>query len=722
MSKKVIFKIVIGLFVTFIILLSFLPLIVRKIAISNSKEWVGRSISLEKFKLNYFTGTIKLIDFKMYEADDTGKFVAFDTLIIDTEPYRLVSNELVIERLYLKGLDINVVMKDSTFNFDDLITRFGAFSADTSGAVPEENPMIIELSNLELNDGLLTILDAAIEKEVELRNLDFFIPYIRLDQSATSEAGLKFDFKNGGYFQSQIDIDPIGGNFDAELIIKDLDISGYDDFVAKYIDLGPFVGETDLDLKLTGNINSPEETIVSGSFLLYNFELKNNDKPMVGIKQLNIRLQEADPAHNRYVLDTIRLSQPYVYFELYDSTNNLVEFINWAMPPGDTLERNNEETIDSTFTAELFYALNNFIIDDGKIDILDRRTGEPFKYHLTELALSTDSISSKATWIETQSHMLLNDRGKLIAEVGINPSNPMDVSVDYTITDFMLSDLNIYSRHYMGFPILYGDMYYKAHTSILDGQITSENKLIIHNVELGNKGGGLYDLPLKFALFLLKDKDGVITLDVPVRGDLKDPKVSIGKIVWNTFKNLIIKAAAAPVKLLSGLIGADPKDLASIDYDYLDTVFTEKRQRQLDLLLQLEQEKPDLEIELIYLNDPELEKNEIAKAEAGKVFMEKKKKDYQVDNTGFEAFVRAEVKSDTMDMLKACRQLVEKSKIDSLFDQYNRERISDIEHYLTRANDSTEIVVIREKPDAPKNLGSKPIFDVKYGMKEEKLP
>ena len=425
---------------TFIILLSFLPLIVRKIAISNSKEWVGRSISLEKFKLNYFTGTIKLIDFKMYEADDTGKFVAFDTLIIDTEPYRLVSNELVIERLYLKGLDINVVMKDSTFNFDDLITRFGAFSADTSGAVPEENPMIIELSNLELNDGLLTILDAAIEKEVELRNLDFFIPYIRLDQSATSEAGLKFDFKNGGYFQSQIDIDPIGGNFDAELIIKDLDISGYDDFVAKYIDLGPFVGETDLDPKLTGNINSPEETIVSGSFLLYNFELKNNDKPMVGIKQLNIRLQEADPAHNRYVLDTIRLSQPYVYFELYDSTNNLVEFINRAMPPGDTLERNNEETIDSTFTAELFYALNNFIIDDGKIDILDRRTGEPFKYHLTELALSTDSISSKATWNETQSHMLLNDRGKLIAEVGINPSNPMDVSVDYTITDFMLSD------------------------------------------------------------------------------------------------------------------------------------------------------------------------------------------------------------------------------------------------------------------------------------------
>ena len=43
----------------------------------------------------------------------------------------------------------------------------------------------------------------------------------------------------------------------------------------------------------------------------------------------------------------------------------------------------------------------------------------------------------------------------------------------------------------MGFPILLGDMYYKSSTTVVDGQLNSENKLIMTNVELGEKGGGL---------------------------------------------------------------------------------------------------------------------------------------------------------------------------------------------------------------------------------------
>ena len=177
----------------------------------------------------------------------------------------------------------------------------------------------------------------------------------------------------------------------------------------------------------------------------------------------------------------------------------------------------------------------------------------------------------------------------------LDPANPSDIILDYTIKDFQLSDLNIYSKYYMGFPIVYGDMYYKSHTEIINNQLKSENKLIIQNAELGEKTGGLYDFPMKFALFLLKDKNGIINLDIPVRGDLNDPTVSIGKIVWNTFKNLIVKIATAPVDFLAGLISVDPKDIKSIEYNYLDTAFTSARQKQLDKLLELEKKKDGLE-------------------------------------------------------------------------------------------------------------------------------
>jgi hypothetical protein len=285
----------------------------------------------------------------------------------------------------------------------------------------------------------------------------------------------------------------------------------------------------------------------------------------------------------------------------------------------------------------------------------------------------------------------------------------------------MLSDLNIYSRFYMGFPILYGDMYYKAHTDIRDGVLASENKLIIHNVELGDKGKGLYDLPLKFALFLLKDKDGVITLDIPVRGDLKDPKVRVGKIVWDIFKNLILKAAAAPGKLLSGILGTDSKQIESIEYDYLDTTLTTDKKNQLTLLLELERLKPELEIELVYFNDPELEKKELAVEEAGKLFMQKSGKESRSNNEEFELFVRDLSNTDSVAFKDACLKIVARAKLDSLHQINSNVRISQITQYLKNSSDSTQIHVIPALDEAPKNLGSKPVFEVKYGLKEESL-
>ena len=69
----------------------------------NSKEWLARSLSIDKFNVNYFTGTITIKDFKLFEADDENNFVAFDTLLIDTEPYQFMFSKVVIEEIRLIG-------------------------------------------------------------------------------------------------------------------------------------------------------------------------------------------------------------------------------------------------------------------------------------------------------------------------------------------------------------------------------------------------------------------------------------------------------------------------------------------------------------------------------------------------------------------------------------------------------------------------------------------
>lgn len=724
MIRKIIFITLIVLAVIILLGLIMLPGLARRYTVNHSKQLLGRQIALDKLKINYFTGTVKLFNFKMFEADDATVFVSFDTLIIDAEPYRMFRNDMVLEQFYLKGLNAKIIQADSTFNFDDLIAFYAAKEDSVAADTATSEPIHFHLSNIELKGAEFTYEDKTINKTTTLRDLSFFIPYVGWNQEQKSEAGLRFAFKNEGYFQSSIHVDPIGGDFEADIMIHHLYLNTFQDYLTSTINISSLEGMLNSNLAIKGNINTPDRSVLSGSVEVIGFMMKDlQNKDFLGAKNLNCRLQSIDYFNASYVIDSVTLTEPYVFFELDTVTNNFFEIFNLTSSGDDTLRAAEitADTLVADSAAELYYAINHFIIRQGVVDYTDNLTGEPFDYHLSSISLNTDSILSNSEWVDIYSDMLLNNRGKLVAQVGFDPANPLDIILDYTITDFQLSDLNIYSRFYMGFPILYGDMYYKSHTEIISNQLTSENKLIIQNAELGEKTGGLYDLPVKFALFLLKDRHGIINLDIPVRGDLNDPSVSIGKIIWTTFKNLIVKVATAPFDFLAGLISVDPKDIKSIEYGYLDTALTEAHRKQLDLLLELEQKKDGLKIELVYFNDIETEKRQITVDEAGKQFLAGTGKNYRTDEKDFIAFLEERTQSDSVDIVDASKKLVSVTTVDSLATLFAQTRKSSIEKYLHQANDSTMIQFQIPDPQSPKNVGSLPQFELKYSMSVESL-
>ncbi len=726
MLRKVL--LLVAIFLVFIIVLTLVlaPGITRRYTIKHSKELIGRQIDLEKLKVNYFTGTIRMFNFKLYESNDEDIFVSFDTLQLKLKPFQLFQDELILQQFYLSGLETIIIQDDSTFNFDDLLA-FHQLPEDSVAFVDttESEPFKYQLSNIEFKNARFEYLNNNIGDTMLMRDLSFFIPFIGWNQEEESEADIKFNFENEGYFESSLTMDPNSGDFTAHMIIQRLHLDPFYEYTRDYANLGSLEGILSTDLIISGNTSYPEKAIVSGGFEV--FDLKTTDErsiPFVEIEHAIGSLKKIDYFNDYYAFDSLTLINPYFYVEFYDTTINIIEatdYYTYFPPeeetddPGSTLPSG--EIINDTQVPALYYGFDHLAIVNGKMDLVDKTTPEPFSYNLSKIEMSADSIYSDANWVNLYTNMILNDRGKLVAELGFFPEDPMDLSVNYVITDFLLSDLNIYSRHYMGFPILYGDMYYKSETKILNGQLTSDNKLVIHNAEVGDKKGGLYNLPLKFALFLLKDRDGVIDLDIPVRGDLNDPRVSIGKIVWNTFKNLIVKVATAPFDFLARAISVDPKDIKSIEYTYLDTAFTADRQRQIDLLLELEQKKADLEIELVYFNDVEKEKRQIAVDEAGKMFASETGKDYRSDEKEFIGFLQSKTQQDSIDIAQVSQQLVPAETVDSLSSLYNQYRRQTIENYLSLKSDSTAIKIFIPDPQSPKNVASEPRFEVKYSMK-----
>jgi Domain of Unknown Function (DUF748) len=130
-----------------------------------------------------------------------------------------------------------------------------------------------------------------------------------------------------------------------------------------------------------------------------------------------------------------------------------------------------------------------------------------------------------------------------------------DISMSYRGIE--LSGVTPYSGHFAGYKIAKGKLTVDLKYHIEDRKLTASHHIVVDQLQLGDKvdSPDAISLPLKLAVSLLKDRNGVIDLDLPVTGSLDDPQFKIGPIIWKVFVNLLEKAVTAPFKLLGSLFG-----------------------------------------------------------------------------------------------------------------------------------------------------------------------
>ncbi len=531
---------------------------------------------------------------------------------------------------------------------------------------------------------------------------------------------MKFNFKNGGYFQSALNVNPVDGEFDALITIKDLELNPFYEYVLEYAEINDFNGRLNSQIHIEGNTSEAINSIVSGHVDVNDFVMTDkNDKAFLKANRIDCNLKSIDYANSSYVLDSLKFTAPYVYFEMDSITNNFFKTFKLD-PNGDpvTNESDVEQETDSMSSSDMYYAINNLNVIEGIMDYSDNITGKRFEYHLNKIKMESDGISSTAEWVDIYSDMLLNNRGTLNTKIGYNPLDLDNINLDLTIENFLLSDINLYSQYYTGHSILVGDFYYYSKSIISNADIVSENNLLVKNVEVSNEKNGLFSLPLKFALFILKDKNGDVNLEIPVRGDLNDPEISIGKIIWTTFKKRITGAATNPVSSLALLVDVDPKDYEELKFSYTDSIPSEDQFLKLDKLLEIETKKEGLKIELIHFVDPKLQREAIALSELGKQYFKDTEKDYLKDEKGFESYLRKKVSNDSIPAKEAALQLINPETSESMANSINAALIKNTSDYLKASKAATTISVSKADIKEPENVGSLNRLKIKFDLLE----
>lgn len=167
-----------------------------------------------------------------------------------------------------------------------------------------------------------------------------------------------------------------------------------------------------------------------------------------------------------------------------------------------------------------------------------------------------------------------------------------------TFRNLEMSALGPYVTKFAGYRVAGGKLAMDLRYRIKEQHLAGENNIVLTKLELGEKvdSPSAIDVPLELAIALLKNADGVIDIDLPVAGDLQDPKFDYGAVIGKAIGNLIVGIVAAPFKALAALFGGDSRDLDSIDFEPGVASLAPPERGKLQIVARALRERPELRL------------------------------------------------------------------------------------------------------------------------------
>ena len=623
------------------LLWAFHPPLVRWAVRTYSPEHTGRRITLEHFRFHPLTTSVDIRGLQVLEAEGDSVFLSVRSLYVNSSLVKALGGFYEVSALHVSHPYVRIVQSGTRFNFSDLIDRF---AGDSTQVEDEETtgPVRYAVHDVRVDSLAIDYSSPLLPTPLSVAHADLTCPQVKWDV-ALIEALVTATMTSGADIEADVRVDQERLTYAAHVQAGGIHWRLLEPYIEPYMHLAGMTGTIDMDLALRGDAEDDMDFALKGVIGTSGFGMLDPDSvKILGLERFDLVIDTADVKAELYRVRRMVLDEPYVFAELYDSTDNFTRLLVETDSAGYT-EAEEELGYDPENPFSILahyvklvaenYATMNYKVDsvgvyDGTVIFNDFTLEQPFHYELTDLTLTADDINSGAEELVLRTHAVLNEDGTLEAELGLDPHSLRNMRLAYTVEQVGMPDFGPYTVHYVAHPILSGRTRYVCNTTIIDNQLQSENHILVEDFQFGKKMDitDAYNLPVRLAVGLMKDKDGNIDLKVPVEGDLDDPEYKVWPIVWQVLKNLVVKAVTAPAALIGRALGADEDDLKAVRFLALQETIGPRQEKPLNTLTRVVNEKPDLAIELVQTGDRQ--------AEAEAYAIRTAKAAYYVDSTG----------------------------------------------------------------------------------------
>lgn len=595
-------KIILGIIFFFAVILFSVPRVAKWYIVKQSMEIIGRKIEIGKIRLNYFNGTLRIYDLRLFEADGKTTFASFSQLKVNLDYIPLLRKEIFVKYISLQNPYAQVIQDGSKFNFSDLTEPKDstAAKADTVQA----SPMKYIINNIGIAGGYVKYTDLVLDHTIALDKLDLNIPGFTWNSDSTNLI-IDFRFVDGGGLYSSLELNQADSTYSVNLKLDSINLGIVEPYAKNSLYISSLKGFLSNDLKIKGRTNSIMQMTIRGVNHIYGLHLSDTlNREIFSFNDLAIDIDTIDLARNRFDINYVGLTDPFILFEMIDSTNNLTALVRPSEEGEQDTAKMSEETPDTA--TSISYTFPRISLSGGKIFFSDKTMRYPFSYNIENLKIDCEAAPSDPGKLALKMSAGLNGSGLITADALVNPENIEELNLVLDIGQFRMKDIEPYFMHYFGYPVNGGIMNFRTDNKMKPNSLISNNSIFFRKFALAERTDNNCEskIPVRLAIGILSDKDGIIDLKAPVETKGKEVRIrNLGRIIFRIIGNLFVKAAASPFNALAGSYKVDPASLQEIKLDLLESSPDTYNMKSVDVIADIIQNKPGLNVEFYYSID-----------------------------------------------------------------------------------------------------------------------
>jgi hypothetical protein len=564
--KKVLIVFFISLFSLLLLLFIFSSAIAKYLIEKYDEEYTGRQITLSRAYVNPISGYIKLSNVKIYEQNNLQTAQTSDSIFFSAKS---VSANFTLRKLFRKTYEISeltlnqprgiIIQNKSVFNFNDLIEKF----SPEEDSLQPNTPLHFSILKIKINNGVFYYRELVTPINYFIKNVTIESTGIRWDSDTIAATYSFLSGMGNGGMKGNFKINT--NNLDFYLAVKaeKFDLNILEQYLRDLTNFGTYSANIDADLKVSGNFNTSENVTFKGLFAMNDFHIGKNPKDdYASFDKLTLQIFELSPMNHKYLFDTVSLTHPYVKYELYDYLDNMNRMFGTSdsgtSSNGSSSGDFNLIVAIGQYIADLSknffnsdYKVNRLAVYKGHLKFNDYSINEKFSMDFNPINIIADSIDKDNKVVNVNLSTGIKPYGSSWITLSVTPKDTGDFNMHYYIRNVPVSMFNPYLITYTSFPLDRGTIEIKGNWILKNGILQSVNHLIIVDPRITKKIRNKETkwIPMPLIMAFIRERGNVIDYEIPIRGNLKDPKFHLKDVILDVLKNIFVKPVTIPYRM-----------------------------------------------------------------------------------------------------------------------------------------------------------------------------